>query len=264
MARNVLWSLLLGFAGSGFFAIHSSAQTSVGSLDHYTLLPRYSMLQQSGGIAGRETDYLLTGKYDLLRSASEGAKFENAQVWGSIISPYPTAAVVFDIDKLLNLEGLKGQALPVAAPFDVYEFTGKISDGSPIRLYGSFIGPWMYLRGGTTPPPNTADYFTYQLKALARTRPFADANDDGTVDAADYVMMRIRAAALSNDSASLSDWFEQFGESVPNLNAYDAMLSAAVGGLAPAATVPEPATRMVAVLGVLSLMMMRRRLDGGS
>jgi len=259
MARNVLWSLLLVLAGTGFFAVPSNAQSSVGILDHYTLLPRYSTLQQSGGFAGRQTDYLLTGKYDLLRSASAGAKFQNAEVWGSIISPYPTTAMVFDIDRLLNLEGLQGQALPVAAPFDVYEFTGKIADGSSIRLYGSFIGPWMYLRGSTTPPPNTADYFTYQLKALARTRPFADANNDGAVDAADYVMLRTNAAAMSSSQPTLDDWFQQFGETVPDLNAYDAMLSAAVGSLAPAAAVPEPSLCAIALLGFSALIAQRRR-----
>lgn len=259
MARNVLWSLLLAFAGIGLFAVPGSAQSSVDNLGHYRLLPRYSTLQQSGGFAGRETDYLLSGKYDVLRSAPSGAKFKNAEVWGSVISPYPTVAMVFDIDTLLNLEGLQGQALPVAAPFDVYEFTGKIADGSSIRLYGSFIGPWMYLRGSTTPPPNAADYFTYQLKVLARTRPFADANNDGTVDAADYVMLRPNATALSADQPNLVDWFQQYGETIPDLNAYDAMLSAAVGSLAPAAAVPEPSLCVIAVLGLLAFRAQRRR-----
>lgn len=265
MLRNVFSSLLLAVVAALSCGSAIRAQGSTAKVGHYTLLPRQSTLHQSGGFAGREVNYLLTGKYDVVLGTGSpvAANFDNAEVWGAVISPYPTPAVAYDIDQILNLEGLHGQALPVAAPFDVYEFTGKIADGSSIHLFGSVIGPWMYLRGGTTPPPNTADYFTYQLKALARTRPFADANNDGTVDAADYVAMRNNAASLGAEQATLNDWFDQYGESIPDVTAYDTMLSAAVGTLATTAAVPEPgmlnAMIMGMVLGRILMSRIRRR-----
>ena len=116
----------------------------------------------------------------------------------------------------------------------------------------------MYLRGGTEPPQGSADYFTYDIRALARSRPFADLNDDGSVNAADYVMLRKNASAASADVATHADWIQQFGETVPDLGAYDAMMSAALGSLAVDA-VPEPASIALVLTGGILLFGWRRR-----
>ena len=217
-------------------------------LDHYRILPRHSTLQQTGGIAGFDLKYRLIGKYDLLHGVgwNSRAKFENAEIWGSQISDHPVPAIVIDVDEILNLERLHGEALPVGAPFDVYQFKGNTSDGSSVNLLGAVIGPWMYLRGGTQPPEGSADYFTYRIHALARSKPFADFNGDGRVDGADYVLHRKaadagNAAALDDVTAGagFAEWRQQFGETVPDLTAMDMMLSAAMGS---SAAVPEPAS----------------------
>ena len=176
----------------GLTAKCSVAQEPSEILDHYRLVPRLSTLHQTGGIAGIDLRYRLLGKYDFRHGTGWTAKaaFENAEIWGSIISDLPTPAYVIDVDQILNLEGLDGKALPVGAPFDVYQFRGLTSDGSSVELFAAVIGPWMYLRGATQPPPGSADYFTYHLRALARSGPFADFNGDGVVDAADYVVLR--------------------------------------------------------------------------
>lgn len=262
MRRNFFGGLGFSLAIVVLASPNGRAQLPPEILDHYKLLPRASTLYQSGGIAGVKNVYRLTGSYDLQHSAGWSAtnSFQNAEVWGAIISPNPTPAVVLDVDQLLNLEGLKGEALPVAAPFDVYQFTGTIDDGSTIRLLGSVIGPWMYLRGNTQPPAGSADYFIYTINALARSpRPFADLNDDGSVDAADYVVLRKNIAAANPDHVSLDDWFEQFGESVPDLAAYDTIMTAALGSLSPTSEVPETTSWLLFTWGNMALFGLGRR-----
>ena len=231
----------------------------------------YSTLHQTGGFAGVDQRYRLIGKYDFRHGSGWTAKasFENAEIWGSIISDLPTPAIVIDVDEILNLEGLRGEALPVGAPFDVYQFSGHTSDGSSVKLFASVIGPWMYVRGGTEPPPGSADYFTYHIRALARSRPFADFNGNGVVDGADYVMLRNSNAAGggigiggSDDitaGAGFAELREQFGETVPDLATLDSMMSAAIGSSVTSAAVPEPTAVSLAILCGLMLAGRRRR-----
>jgi hypothetical protein len=212
------------------------------------------MLHRTGGIAGLVTRYRLNGEYDFDRGGvdSRMASFENAEVWGSSISdgPLPFSHVI-DVDEILNLEGLKGTQLPVAGPFDVYRFNGLTADESTIELFATLIGPWMYLRGGTDPPPGSADFFEYQIRALARRGRSADLNENGVVDAADYVLARDTSGLAGNDvarGATLADWQEQFGETIPDLTEMDAAIGAAAASFLTAAATPEPSTLTLLIL----------------
>jgi PEP-CTERM motif len=254
----------------GLLTTASRAQTPPEFLDHYRVLPRLSTLHQTGGIAGFDLRYRLLGKYDFQHGLgwTSTASFDNAEIWGSAISDGPTPAYVIDVDQLLNLEGLKGEALPVGAPFDVYRFRGETANGSAVQLFASVIGPWMYVRGGTLPPPNSADYFQYDVQMVARSRPFADFNDDGVVDAADYTILRNSgdmsgAGSAASDSisagAGYEEWKAQFGETVPDFAAMDATLSAAAAGFGAASATPEPASLSLVLIGGLLLAGWRRR-----
>ena len=246
-------------------------------LRRYLFLPRHSTLEQTGGIAGINVRYGVYGRFDLvtgweylndppLISIHPYAKFENVNAWASnpLLDSPP-----LDLDQILNLSGLMGSQLPVAAPFDVFKFEGKTADGSAVNLFAGLIGQWLYLRGGTEPPEGSADFFSYQISALARQRPFADFNGDDIVDAADYVMLRHLDPAGSgvgiagNDDvtagAGFAEWMQQFGETVPDMTAMDSMMSVAMGSLVTTATVPEPASVNLAILGGLILASLRRR-----
>jgi hypothetical protein len=258
MKRFLFICPLFALGVLGAIAPRSCAQDSAESLDHYRLLPQLSTLHQTGGFAGFDLSYRLLGKYDFRHGAGWTAKasFENAEIWGSIISNGPAPAYVIDVDQILNLEGLKGEALPVASPFDVFKFTGETSDGSSVDLFAAVIGPWMYLHGGTRPPANSADFFSYELRAVARSRPFADFNGDGVVDAADYTTLRdagqmAGAGAGGSDvtaGAGYAEWKAQFGEVVPDFTGLDAMMSAAAGGAGSGGSaVPEPASMFIAI-----------------
>ena len=199
--------LTLAFVASTIFAVGLSARPAGAqdpsvNLDHYRILPRLSTVHQTGGIAGFDIRYRLMGKYDLVHGVgpsttgtSTRAKFDNAEIWGNPISDGPVPAIVLDVDEVFNLERLKGEALPVAAPFDVYRFTGETADGSSVNLFASVIGPWMYLRAERSRRRVRPTFSQYRVQWLARSRPFADFNDDGRVDAADFVLSRKADAA---------------------------------------------------------------------
>jgi hypothetical protein len=267
MRRSYLvWAATVLIVG-GLLSQPGRAQDPVEILEHYRLLPRASVLHQTGGIAGVNQRYRLTGEYDFrhgLRPLSP-AGFENAEIWGSLISDQPTPAVVIDVDEILSIEGLEGRLLPSRGPLDLYEFRGKIGDGSSIHAHAAVLGRWMYMRGFTDPPPNSADFFEYRFHTLARRGSSADVNDDGVVDAADFVAMRDVDRVgrdIRNDlttGADLSDWRQQFGESTPDLIVMDAMMSSALASFASVGSIPEPTGLSLAFCGALLPVILPRR-----
>jgi hypothetical protein len=104
----------------------------------------------------------------------------------------------------------------------------------------------------------SADFFKYEVRMLARSRPFADLNDDDEVNAADYVLFRRNLAGAAAGAPSLADWLNQFGEQVPDLGPYDAVMSAALGSVGPAA-VPEPTAACILLTGCVVLAVRRHR-----
>ena len=263
---HLVWLVAVLIAG-GLLSPASRGQDPVEILEHYRLLPRVSVLHQTGGIAGVDQRYRLTGEYDFrhgLRPLSM-ARFEDAEIWGSLISDLPTPAFVIDVDEILNLEGLAGRLLPSRGPLDVYEFRGKTGDGSAIHAHAAVLGRWMYMRGFTEPPSGSADFFEYRFKTLARRGPSADLNDDGVVDAADFVAMRDTdgvGRGIRNDlsiGAGLSDWRQQFGDATPDPTAMDTMLSSALSSFATVTFVPEPASCSLVIFGALLITGVWRR-----
>jgi hypothetical protein len=250
---------------------HGAFAQSLGlKLGEYKLLPRLSVLHRTGGIAGVNQRFRLSGSYELEQSPlavyPPMVSFQNVEIWGSLISDLPHPAYVEDVDKILNLEGLFGQQVPVGAPFDVYKFSGETLDGSSIKLYAAVIGPWMYVRGGTPPPPGSADYFVHNLRMVARSGRSADLNDDGVVDAADYTALRDNmhnagGAAVSDLTAGVTydDWREQFGERVPDFAPIDTMWAGATSGFAAAAATPEPSSALLALLCGLVVLSWRNK-----
>ncbi len=50
---------------------------------------------------------------------------------------------------------------------DGIEFTGQTADGSTVGLTLTFTDDTAWLTGGTTPPPNSADFFVFSIDAVA-------------------------------------------------------------------------------------------------
>jgi hypothetical protein len=225
-------------------------------LYEYHILPRHSLLHQTGGFAGVNEFYRLRGDYDLHVGWDYGtepptldpfARFVDPNITGRDITPSHFDFGEIDVDDLLNLTELEGELLPLGAPFDVYEFTGEGDSGERIRLLGVQRGAWMYVRGQMTAPPGSADFFEYQVRWVARQGQWADYNGDGRVDAADYTVMRDSNSLAAVD---MSMWRSQFGEE-PDMAMLESMMDTAAGSLAfTAGSVPEPGTCVLLVVSV--------------
>jgi hypothetical protein len=251
--------LFLAFVG--FLATTSRAVAQFGlpsTANHYAFLPRQSELHRSGGFTGFEVDYRVRGDFDFMIQQSPlavyppvyYAKFVNPEVIG-----YGFTNAIVDVDRVLNLAGITGgQTLYPHRP-NLFHFVGTTPDKSTVELNAILRGPWLYLRGGTTPPEGSADYFQYDIRAVARRTPIADVDDNGVVDAAD---LQALASNASISGGTLLEWQRQLGETPPSLESLDAELDAALAGAAGA--VPEPSSLGLLAIAAITVGSARRRL----
>jgi hypothetical protein len=248
-----------------------TSAVAAAQIDEYRILPRKSTLTQTGGFAGVDIDHRLHGVYDFVQNEPNATsrstvQFDDVNVYAPL---GPMLPAFIDVGHLLNLELLRGEQLPLGIPTPVYRFKGVINDGiaasplesSTIELYAALSGPWMYLWGETTPPPQSADYFSYEIKAVARTGRWADWNEDGVVDAADYTLARdlqTNPLAFPPDwDGEYALWRDQFGEKAPDIDAMIASFSAAMASSSSFA-VPEPSSLLLMVLGATAFITRRR------
>jgi hypothetical protein len=224
---------------------------------HYQFLPRASVLNQSGGFAGVDINWRVRGTFDFSITQSplaisppfHYAEFENVEAWGA----HPHRDELLDLNDALNLEAIiGGQTIYPQQPPRAFTFHGTTGDGSSVRLQAIMEGPWFYLRGGTTPPPGSADYFKFTIRAMARRTPVADLNDDGVVDRNDAASWSTQfGSPLSG--ADFLEWQRQLGEAAPSVASMDAALDAAIAASANSAatTVPEPGAMIIAAIAMI-------------
>jgi hypothetical protein len=273
-------AVLFGLVSCSIFSLAADAASAdlPERVRHYRFLPQRSVLNESGGIYPRSTDFRVYGTFDFVTARPdsqiglEDAKFDNVVAWAS----HPILAYVLPLNRVLNLEGLKGRQLPVLGPYDAYKFEGVNAEGSAVNLNASVIGPWFHLRGETTPPPGSADMFVYEIRATARQTPFADFNRSESVDGSDLStwLSGFGSTPLTGDSALVGDanddhivdgadfltWQRQLGETPPADAAFDAVISAALASEAVAvASVPEPGSFVVLAMGAALVIGWRRR-----
>ncbi|MCC6493108.1 MAG: hypothetical protein IT424_08810 [Pirellulales bacterium] len=252
-----LLAVVLGWGmAASLFAQTSSTDSPL--IGHFRFLPRYSVLHEQGGFAGRSTDFRVFGEFDLvdgnrLPQADGFVAFRNVNAWAS----HPILAYVLNLDNTLGLSRLYGEQLPVIGPLDLYRFRGKSGDGSRVDLYAAAWGPWLRLHGATTPPPEGADYFVYRLDALAHRTPLADFNGDYVVDQSDLAAIEAEwGEQLGANGFKLGDatgdgsvdgydfltWQQQVGTLAPPTAVLDEAIRLATAAAdASLAAVPEPA-----------------------
>jgi hypothetical protein len=281
--QRLFYGLMLAATSLG--AVQRSFADPPDQITPYRFVPRQSTLIVSPGTEAPARELTVYGTFDLLSewtythdplAIHHTYAFTDVRAFaGNPLSA--TAVAPLDLDKVLNLSGLTGTLLPVASPFDVIKFEGKTADGSAVNVFASVLGKWLYLRGGTTPPAATGT--SYQLKALARTRPFADLNDDAVVDGADLAMWMSHFAPPASaagdplvpgdangdgiaDGADFLVWQQQLGETAPAIDSLEASLQTALATIPSsaraAAAVPEPAALALAYAALMLLAASRR------
>jgi len=263
-------------------------------LRNYRFLPRHSILNVTGGFAGFDIEANIFGKYGLVTGGHDVsipefyptnhhpfAKF--VDVRGVAINPADFGPYSFNLDKTLNLSGLKGRPLPIYFPailpnIAVYQFEGTDGQGSPMKVQALTVGRWMFMRGENDPTTcndgaSCSDLFGYEFKSLARQGAFADVNNDDLVDGRDLARILSNFGSLDANALGLEAngdtdadgdvdggdvlaWQRQYRETVP-LEDFDAMLTGILAaGTATASAVPEPGSLLlvgfVLVVGIAS------------
>ncbi len=161
----------------------AKAETSV-----YVFDSDQSTVVKTGGFAGVHETYSVTGQFRLSVDLDAGvASFEivDANMADETGTEYGR-----NINEIFNMTAL----VDTVVDDTTIEFEGKTADGteSDVRLKLSFKDDSAHLTGNTTPPPNSADMFFYDVNAVA-TRKYAggtgEPNDPYQIATAEDLML---------------------------------------------------------------------------
>lgn len=187
-------------------------------LRDYRFVPSHSDVHVSGGSPGYNMDLSIAGKFGLVTGYDYGpspaahipmltpfAKFVDVHaILFNPLSAAPLPLPGWDLDTTLNLSGLTGTFSDPA----LLHFSGVDGQGIPIKLDATLRGPLLHLTGTNFLPPTCAtctQYVGYKVDALALTRPYADFNLDGVIDAADFSIWRANMGADTDASFEHGD-----------------------------------------------------------
>jgi len=151
-------SILLIFLAIYVISYPAKAETSV-----YVFDPNQSTVRRSGGIAGLQKTFAVAGQFRLTVDLEAGiVSFEkvDANLTDETGSIYGQS-----LDEIFNMTGLSGTIIDGTT----IQFEGKTADGteSDVSLKLTLGNDSAQLTGSTTPPPNSADMFFYEINAVA-------------------------------------------------------------------------------------------------
>jgi Dockerin type I domain len=231
-------------------------------LRNYRLIPRHSTLEVSGGFAGIDWNYDLSGRFGLVI----GYDYSPLAIYPPIIIPHAEFTDV-RVQAMLNHPTVDAFPVPFDQFVDLEELAGTFHDPNLLlfrgedqqaalfQLRATIVGRLIHLTGRNDPP--CCDFFNYRIDAYAHLAPFADFNFDGAVDAADYTSWRNHVGMMSNatleqgdadgdgdvDSADYDVWRQDLGTAI-DMSLFAESDSATV------AVVPEPSTFALLACGV--------------
>jgi len=155
---RVLWidPLLIAVCLVG---VAASAETST-----YVFVPDQSTVVQTGGIAGVPRTYSIKGEFQLTVDPNLGtASFAQVDANATDDSPFKRT---LDLNHVFNMTSLVGTVVDDTT----IKFTGKASDESDVGIAVTLQDGLAHLVGQTTPPPNSADFFIFNLDAVAQRK----------------------------------------------------------------------------------------------
>ncbi len=178
--------------GSGMTA---SAETST-----YLFLSDQSTVVKTGGIAGVHETYPIQGQFQLTVDANAGvASFDYVDAF--LLSPISSSPPQ-SLGELFNMTELQGTVVNDA----LIEFRGKTADNTntDIALTLIFTDAAVQLTGQTIPPPNSADFFIFELDAVAQRK-----YGGGTGEPNDPYLI-YTAEQMNAIGADANDWDKHF------------------------------------------------------
>jgi len=134
-----------------------------GQTSTYVFDPGRSAVVKTGGFAGVHITYSVKGQFHLTVDFDTGMAMFGWVDAG--LADEKDAVYGRTLNDIFNLTGLPGAVVDDAT----VEFVGKTADGteSDVRLRLALRDDSAHLTGGTTPPPNSADMFFYDIDAIA-------------------------------------------------------------------------------------------------
>jgi hypothetical protein len=163
------------------FGRPAEAQTST-----YVFDSDQSTVVQTGGIASVHWTYSIEGQFVLAVDPNAGtASFAHVDANATDDSPFKRT---LDPNHVFNMTTLVGTVIDDAT----IKFTGKALDESDILITLTLAEYSVHLAGQTTPPPGSADFFEYELDAVAQKKyggGTGEPNDPYQIATADDLML---------------------------------------------------------------------------
>jgi len=130
----------------------------------YIFLSDQSRLVQMGGIAGVHWTYAVEGQF-LLTVEHQAGTASFAQVDANAVDDSPYRRTL-DPNQVFALTSLLGTVLSDTT----LEFKDKAADGSNVRITAILQEDRVHLVAETVPPPNSADFFVFNMDAVAQRK----------------------------------------------------------------------------------------------
>lgn len=141
-----------------------SGLTALAGTSTYEFAVGASTIIQTGGFAGMHRVYHIKGRFVLTVDPNAGTAFFD-RVDANAINDGPFGHDL-DPDEIFDMTGLTG----TVAEDGSIRFESTSRDGSSILITAVFVETTIHLRGETVPPPQSADFFVYELDAAATRR----------------------------------------------------------------------------------------------
>jgi len=138
----------------------AEAETSV-----YVFGPDQSTVFKTGGFAGVNITYAVTGQFQL--TVDLNSRIASFEIVDANLTDDTGLEYGQSLKEIFNMTGLAGTVVN----YKTIEFEGKTADGTEsdvsLSLKLSIKDDSVHLTGKTTPPPNSADMFFYDVNAVA-------------------------------------------------------------------------------------------------
>ncbi|MFB0524961.1 MAG: GLUG motif-containing protein, partial [Phycisphaerae bacterium] len=164
----------------------------------YVFVSDQSTVLQTGGIAGVHRTYVVEGQFQLSVDPNAGiASFIYVDANAIDDSPYRHT---LDPNEVFNMTGLVGTVIGDT----IIIFSGKAADNSDILIIAILNNDLVYLVGQTFPPAGSADFFIFNLDAVAQRK------YGGGSGSAENPYQIYAAEQMNSIGAEPNDWDKHF------------------------------------------------------